>query len=555
MNESMLNAHFSQGGNERSARKAAVACVIAALLLWVGPAVLRVDIFDGDAAHHVFWLYQYADPSLLPNDVTVRYLRTSAPLGYRALYSMVAPLGDVLLATKIISGFLLAASAWLAWRAVRAIDSPDGARRGLFAVVAVCLLVALGQQTGGILPPLAFQRTFALPLVLLCVWALISRRYVWAGISWVTSALFYPVMIPVLGLTSALVFLRDLWVERRMPKDWIANALLGATAIGLALFAIPKAPELGPMISYEQAVHSAEFGPFGRLKLYVDGFSAGWLRFHMTGLGWSQYVLLALAVAVGIVLMRRHKLLPFAAWALLATGVGLWLFMRLFPDLTMFELYLPNRHSRWAIAGFAVIAFSGAAYLALEWVQRGRVGHLVHDAAVWAAPALVTIALLPVAIGQVRSPVDSDLESTYAFLETLPKDTLVAAHPTLANFIPLRAHRSVLASTETSMPWMIEYYRMMKPRVEASLRAAYATDLAEADRLLEPYGVDIFVTGPSVWEMQRYHEPYNSEFVQDLLREGKQRGFALRHPPPDRVLFRSGDYYVISMPGTDLRKE
>src|SRR5690606_35063661 len=138
----------------------------------------------------------------------------------------------------------------------------------------------------------------------------------------------------------------------------------------------------------------------------------------------------------------------------------------------------------------------------------------------------------------------------YAFIASLPKDTLVAAHPTLADYVPLRTQRSVLTSTETSMPWLKNYYAIVKPRVEASLRAAYATDIDALDAELAPYGVDVFVTGPAVFEDARYlhyHEPYDSELVQGLVEAGRERGFALREPPTERVLFRSGDYYVLTV--------
>src|SRR5690606_40444330 len=71
----------------RSYAAAAALTLLVAALLWAGPALLRPDVFDGDAAHHVWWLYRYADPTLFPGDVMFDYFRTSAPLGYRAFRS------------------------------------------------------------------------------------------------------------------------------------------------------------------------------------------------------------------------------------------------------------------------------------------------------------------------------------------------------------------------------------------------------------------------------------------------------------------------------------
>jgi hypothetical protein len=232
---------------------------------------------------------------------------------------------------------------------------------------------------------------------------------------------------------------------------------------------------------------------------------------------------------------------------MLAVGLVWWQALRLFPDELMFGLYVPNRHARWAIAAFGILALVAAGYGVLQIVLRGRTPRQRQLASGWfaAATAVASCALLvPHFVNNGLAPADEDLERTYAFLASLPKTTLVAAHPDLADYIPLRARRSVLASTETSMPWLKTYFARVKPRVEASLRAAYATSIEAMDRELAPYDVDVFVTGPAVWQKTGYLEPYDS-MVQGLLTRGRAQGFALEHPPDERILFRSGDYYVI----------
>lgn len=163
-----------------------------------------------------------------------------------------------------------------------------------------------------------------------------------------------------------------------------------------------------------------------------------------------------------------------------------------------------------------------------------------------AMPVIVILFLAPRALGQMSNPVDADLEKTYEFIRQLPRDTLVGAHPDLANFIPLRTRHSVLTSTEVSMPWLLGYYAQMKPRLEASLRAAYATDIGEVDREMSAYGVDVFVTGPAAWKREGYLQPLDG-MVRDLRRRGEEIGYVLKQPPPNRILFQSGDYAVIKV--------
>jgi hypothetical protein len=144
------------------------------------------------------------------------------------------------------------------------------------------------------------------------------------------------------------------------------------------------------------------------------------------------------------------------------------------------------------------------------------------------------------------------MERAYEFLSSLPKDALIAAHPDLADDVPLRTRHSVLVSTEESIAFMQGYYRRLVPRIEASLRAAYATSWEELQTALEPYDVDVVLTAPMVWNETSYYAPFD-RLVQQLLQRGKHEGFVLR-APPERVLFRSGDVYRARAPRSSERK-
>jgi hypothetical protein len=524
-----------------AARWSALLCAVLAALFWIGPYAFRVDIFNNDAAHHIFWLYQYADAGLFPDDLSIQYFHTSAPWGYRALYAMVAPVMDVLLAAELLSIILLGASLLLAWKIGKALGEPDRALHGLLAVVALIILLRWSGQKD-LIPPIALQRTFAMPLILFTFWALVCRKYAWVGVSWVAAALFYPVVLPVQGLTAALVFLRDIFRDRAMPPRWMLNGAAGLAALTIATLGTQIPPEIGPAFTYEQAMRMPEFGPHGRLVMYQDSWAGNWLRGHRTGLGWSPYVLLAMGSAVGLVwVLGRIRSIPFAAWAMLGVGVGLWGAMRLFPEELMFGLYLPNRHSRWALGVFGMIAIATAVAAA---IQHGTTGPGLRRGVTVLAPLAVAAIFAPWAATLLNRPVDRDLEKAYVFIKTLPRSTLVAAHPDLADFVPVRSRRSVLVSTENSMAWMENYYKQMKPRLEASLRAAYATRINEMDCALAPYGVDVMLTGPSVWSRVGYFAPFD-DLAKDLQRQGAKYGFVLQAPPQDRIMFRSGQYYVI----------
>jgi hypothetical protein len=535
-------------------RWSAFACAVAGAALWLGPWLLRPSLLSNDAAHHVFWLYRYADPGLFPGDPSIGYFSSNsvAPYGYRAIYAAIAPWFDVLTAAEWLSVPLLGCSAWLAWRLGRAIETPDPELVGLLAVVALMLLLPVVDLH----PAMAFQRTFALPLTLLCLWGLVAHRYVWVGLSWLGSALVYPVIIPVLGLTGALVFLADLVRTRQMPAKWLLNGVLGILAILIVVLGSGTPDGVGPMVTYTQAMGMPEFGPGGRQQLFGVTISGNWFHHHRTGLGWSPPAVLALAVALAVLAVRRHlRWVPPAAWLLAAIGIGLWFVAR----LVLFDLYLPNRHSRWSVSAFAIVAFSLAAYsVAAAFVASTRnglsIGTTWPRALALLAPVVVAVSLAPAASARWSEPEDADLENAYRYLATLPRDTLVMAHPDLANFVPVRTRRSVVASTEAAIAFMQGYYGQYRPRLVDSLRVAYATSWPEVDEIADRYGADVVLTGPSVWASTRYDAGFE-DLLGELQGAGNERSFVLRNPAADRILFRSGETYVVRVgsgtaPGT-----
>ena len=521
-------------------------CAAVAVMLWMLPALLRADLYSDDATQHVYWLYKYADPALFPHDLSIEYFGSLsvAPWGYRLLYAALAPFIDAMLATKLVSVLLLFASGYLAWLLGSALDTGNRSLTGLFAVVITFALLPFVD----LLPTIGFQRTFALPVTLLCAWALVTRRYLWVGVSWVIAGLMYPVIVAVLGLAAGLVFLGDLVRDRRMPPYWIWNGIMGVVAIALILLTREVPPGIGPMVTFAQAQAMPEFSLSGRQSLFGTTFREYWFGHHRTGLGWSpKLVILLLVSTVTVLIVGNRRMIPRPVWVLAGTGLGLWFVAR----LTLFDLYLPNRHSRWSLAAFAiaVIAAAGCALLsrlmAKESASSQRWTILSRVVAI-AAPFIVAVALFPSASRAWHTPVDTDLERAYQFIGSLPKDTLVGSHPTLADPVPLRTHRSVLASTESWISFMLGYNSQLTPRLAASLRASYATNWDEFDAALEPYGTDVFLVSPFLWETPTYSPPFDS-LVHELVANGAQQGFVLKSPPPERILFRSGDVLVVKV--------
>jgi hypothetical protein len=105
----------------------------------------------------------------------------------------------------------------------------------------------------------------------------------------------------------------------------------------------------------------------------------------------------------------------------------------------------------------------------------------------------------------------------------------------------------VLANEETSLPYWLGHYGRVKRRVEASLALTYAADWSEADAIAAEHGVGVFLVNRQRYEGSegfRYPPPFREQ-VARLEERGRERGFALLDPPPERVLFRRDPYVVV----------
>ena len=288
-----------------------------------------------------------------------------------------------------------------------------------------------------------------------------------------------------------------------MPPHWLWNAILGVLALGVIVLGSGTPENVGPMVTYAQAMSLPEFGPGGRQQLWGAGWRDYWFTHHRTGLGWSPKVVAACLAACAVVFLTgERRLIPRAAWLMALVGDGSVVAGPACPVRPLSaqppfahgarRLLLRRTVGGW-LCGHEV---PGGARSRRSSVRRPGTRRNCRLALL--APLVVRFPGAPCGAGLAGAR-PADLERVYAFLGELPADTLVAAHPDLADYIPLRSRRSVLASTEMSIAFMTGYYARVKPRIEASLRAAYATSIEEMDSTLSPYGVDVVVTGPEVW--------------------------------------------------------
>jgi hypothetical protein len=536
--------------------------LVAAVFFWAAkyhPFVSTPRVIDDDARQHVYWTYTFQDRTLFRNDLLTDFVASPkvAPPGYQALYFVGARLMDPLLFSQILSLFLLSACGMLLYCIGREIHAPRGG-----ALAAFLLLVYFLYSSSGGLP-----KSFAFPLLLGTVFLVCRNSFAGVAVLLGVQSILYP---PILlnALTLAAVSWWRVWRRGTDRRIWWSLIVLGVGTIlaaGALLWIYTLWPKAtwGSLITPDEARTMPEFGPHGRTAFYADT----WLQMVLNdrwGIGGVRLTGFAILIAAMYVVGRRSTfVVPEVTRDLVWTSLGLFVLAH----LLLFRLHLPSRYVlyTWPLAALLVIA---ANYETTRTALNARWPSLCNflrrvaarRSLCWTLLGLVACGFVyaqnryVVNLDPLEVKVDSTTMHLYRYLQTLPKDALIAGHPLDMDNIPLFARRKVLANQELSLPYYRGYYAEVRQRLSDSLVAYYTDDVQEIQHFVQQYGVDFILVNRHHFMSEFlngtiYYEPFNS-FVKQRL-SAHQR-FALLEATVGQHIYAQGPYILVSF--VDMRK-
>ena len=540
------------GGSGQS-RKGLLVLMVVAALLWGAryhPPATSHFIYDGDASQHVYWTAKYQDPELFPDDLLTRFIVSTGfdPVGYRLVYRGGATLMDPLPFSQLLTLLLLLLSLWLLDKLCRELMIDP---RGRIFCGTLFLLFSLYDASGG------FPRTFAFPLLLAFLVLYQKGRFRAASGCALLPAFFYPpVILNLLALAGWDLTARwpRQWRKRRYWVDAACLALVVVVAGGFLFSVYGGGDEsFGVKVGYEQAREMAEFHPGGRTVFFRDGLLE-YLLVAPSGIG--VYRLIGFAAILGILgWIRGFRSMKFPPVAVHLLWTSLVLFTA--AHLVLFRLHHPSRYTLYTLPLALILlvgANAGPAFQKIGDFFRNLPARPPRPLArlTLAVFVIVGAVIYTHAQGQYFSRLDMataeppEVEAV-AFLETLPKDALVAGHPEVMNLVPVLARRKVLASHELSLPYYPGYYDRVRQRILDFFRAYYAHSMEEVDAFARRYGVDALVVrkshfSPEFLRGRIYYEPFGT-FVKKRVKEGGP--FVLEDPPRERRCFDNGEYVVL----------
>jgi hypothetical protein len=489
-------------------------------VLW---ATRTDNLVQDDVRQHVFWAFRFVDGGLFPGDWIADYYQSVAPIGYQAVYWLAAQGGiDPLWLSKLLPVALGLLTTGLAWRVmIRLLPVP-----GIALLGCALLNQALWLEDDLVS---ATPRAFATPLMLAIVLGMLERSPAWCFGAIILSGLLYPMVALLAAAALAVGLARRWWIARQggpQPdrRDW-ALAIGGiGCAIGVLLPEVLSSNAFGPVISLAQAKALPEFNgvgqDYGRSFFFHPNPLIYWLFGPRSGFLFIGFLPPITIAALGLPWMlkrsSRFYLTKYLSAQLATLGDWLWggLGLFLLAHATLFRLYLPNRYSYVPLRVVLPLAAALAIGLWLDrayrhWQQDplpdrsliGRNDRNGRRSPFWVA----TLSILVLSIGVPMLPnlavstqlqMEGRMGDLYDFLQRQPKDTLTVSLSKEADFIPILARRSVLSSREFALPYHWGYYRVLRQRIEDTIRAQYSDNLTEVKAFLQKYGVDFWLLEP-----------------------------------------------------------
>ncbi|MBV9385575.1 MAG: hypothetical protein JOZ78_04005 [Chroococcidiopsidaceae cyanobacterium CP_BM_ER_R8_30] len=474
-----------------------------------------------DAREYVFWMQRFIDPELLPHDLIADYFKSITPSGYAAVYHLMASVGiNPLLLSKILPIVLaLVTTCYCFGVCLQLLPVPAA---GFIATLLLNQSLWFRDDLASATP-----RAFVYPLLLAFFYYLLRRSVLAVGVAIALQGLFYP---PLVFISVGILFVR-LWNWQLWPPHLERNRFnyfLFVLGLGIAfLLLFPYAmstSEFGPLVNATEARNMPEFWPGGRHPYFDPNPWKFWLVGQHSG---AIPPLLPPLIWIGLLLpvvLRNPSRFPLvkqikSSVTLLPQIVLVSLGLFFAAHALLLKLFFPSRYTShtfrivMALAAGIVLTVMLDAVLQtakqlikprwspnLNWRQPLQFRQVISSRQqfVIGASTVVVGAILFLypnfapgfPLTNYRVSGESGL---YEFFQKQSKDILIATLSDEANDIPTFAQRSILVGKEYALPFHLGYYRQIRQRAIDLIHAQYSQDLAEAESVIQKYGIDFWL--------------------------------------------------------------
>jgi hypothetical protein len=500
-----------------------------------------------DVHQHIYWMAQFQDPHLFKNDLLTDYAKHYQTWGFILFYYLLSFLIDPLVISKVLPIVLLSLSALYIFKLVKHITNNNFT--AFFAAFAFAVIpVFFGRMVGG------FPRAFGFPLLVIFFYYLLKKEYKKTAVVLILQSLFYPVTFLICLMTWILSYLKlskgKLIFERSISAyACLAIGVFMGSSILLSKHVLTYNPSLGTIVNRQQMTGQPEFYSEGRSPILPTSplFKETFKQFHEGHLIPTYlpdiWILFTVLIFLAIERIRKKIYIPYELLSLFLSGLLLYEIS----DYFLMKLFLPKRYVEYSLPFITFILYVIAIHHALVKIKNLSIKKTVQI-------GLLFILLINLNLLKSFEVVDYSKNQKqirlYNFLKSLPKDSMIAAHPSLARTFPMFSQRKVFVNYELSHPWMEPYWTTIKSRTFNFFNAHYSENLLEVYQFCLNNGIDYLVINKRHFSRKRlegkrpmYFEPFNS-FIATLVKNRKS--FALENIPDEDKVFQHGKFFVIN---------
>ena len=521
-------------------------------------ALIDPYVINDDVRQQVYWMQQWQDPDLFPDDLLTRYAQNYVPWGVQAAYALGALFMNPIQFSKVVAGILFVVTAGFLFGLVLEF------RNERTAAIAVCVSFFfpsfLGKITGGL------AQSFGYPVLLAYLFFLARGNLLLAGVVVFLAALLNPYIF-LLCLATHVLFLAvhyggktvdgarfPYWATRRAaglspqsrprgrgnrgahapPDVDLEEARLSqqrglrASVIlvvaGIALMALKyvflRPEEFGSLVTWADMVDRVEYTSAGRVAIVPVPSLASelvrpWMEFFpflQSEPLWGWIVAPVLAGMAFAAYRLRDGIVDLRGFRVFGYLMVASLVLHFTSYLVLMRLFIPERYLEYSLNVFYCVILAAVISVLGE---RAR----LRSITLWCVGLVSVIAAMRCYnIGVFDY---SEQAPLYRYFGTTPKSTLIAGHPELMDSIPTFARRKAFVTYELSHTWMDRYWGTIKGRTFDLFHAYYAQDPKAVVEFGRKHGIDYLVVREEDFDPKRieqgriYFEPFGS-FVREL---------------------------------------
>lgn len=564
-------------------------------------------IFNDDVRQQIYPFFRYADSSLFRNDYIADYYLDCLPIGFRALYTLSAPLIDPSVSNKIVMYLTLLITVLGLGVAANRLGGKVAAWGAMALALGASLYIS---RMGGGLP-----RAFGFPILACALAALSYGRTKWLAVLVWLGACFYPVAGVIVGMATAFVLLLLPASDRGDAHDWglwrrlrFLSVVAGVSLV-LLLPTIVTSSTYAPVLTINDAPEYPEAGPGGRYasedlgashRSFFDNASRSIGRgFIGVGKPWiepvSQWVnadkprkhrssrqqaILNVVAVFTVIGWMFFVAVSSAARRVLMFGLAAFIGYSIAGVITPY-FYLPTRYTTYPMPLLAVLmtSTSVAGFFSVserpgreksrvraslvrfkEWVaSRGRRGAQLarrfgNQGAFRAGVTFVFCLLVLVTIGgrgTDKAGLNVGVRNVplYDAIAELPVDAVIAGWPFSAiENVPYVSRRAAFLTFETHQAFHKQYADEMRERMRALIDATLATSNEPLIRLRDEHGVThMLVYLPHLQGARlNYFKPFN-QWAAEAQRRRAGKPLSLQSMVDNHAIYRRGDYAIVDL--------